>query len=127
MSGMDLDARLRIPEHVLFRNLDGEESVLLSFWLVEATAEQGERRVLVQSIATKLDGVRVPGVERQSERYFQAPAAPPRLLPEQRLDLFSRVVEPTLQRELRHKGIASGEGAYLAELIGYVEIGAKGR
>ena len=106
---------------------DGEAPILLSFWLVEATAGHGERRVLVQPIATKLDGTRVPGVERQSERYFQAPATPPRILPARRLEHFARVVEPTLQRELHHKGAASGEGAYVAELIGYVEIGAQGQ
>ncbi len=38
------------------------------------------------------------------------------------LDLFSRAVEPTLQRELKHKGAADGDGSYSAELIGYIEI-----
>ena len=35
----------------------------------------------------------------------------------------SRVVEPNLQRERKHKGAADGGGSYSAELIGYVEIG----
>jgi hypothetical protein len=43
-------------------------------------------------------------------------------LPEQRIELFTRAVEPTLQRELKHKGAANGDGSYSAELIGYVEI-----
>jgi len=34
-------------------------------------------------------------------------------------------VEPTLQRELKHKGAANGDGSYSAELIGYVEIVAQ--
>jgi hypothetical protein len=42
--------------------------------------------------------------------------------PEQRIELFSNAVEPTLQRELKHKGAANGDGSYSAELIGYVEI-----
>ena len=42
--------------------------------------------------------------------------------PEQRIEFFTRVVEPTLQRELKHKGAANGDGSYSAELIGYVEI-----
>ena len=37
-------------------------------------------------------------------------------------ELFEQVVEPTLQRELKHKGAANGDGSYSAELIGYVEI-----
>lgn len=46
----------------------------------------------------------------------------PKFSAEQRLDMFARAVEPTLQRELKHKGAATGDGSYSAELIGYVEI-----
>lgn len=101
---------------------DMEEPVLLSFWIVEASVGNGERRVVVQTIAVRQDGTRVPAVERQSERYLQLPTKGPKFSTEQRIDLFSRVVEPTLQRELKHKGAANGDGSYSAELIGYVEI-----
>ena len=43
---------------------------------------------------------------------------------QERLDAFGSIVEPTLQRELKHKGAAAGEGSYSAELVGYVEITA---
>lgn len=99
-----------------------EEPVLLSLWMVEASTGKGERRMVAQPIAVKQDGTRVPAIERQCERYLIAPDSTPRLSQEQRLDMFARVVEPTLQRELRHKGAASGDGSYSAELIGYVEI-----
>lgn len=101
------------------------EPVLLSLWMVEASAGNGERRVVVQPIAVKLDGTRVPNIERQCERYLQAPANSPIFTPEQRLALFAHTVEPTLQRELKHKGAAVGGGSYSAELIGYVEITAE--
>jgi superfamily II DNA or RNA helicase len=101
---------------------DTESTVLLSFWLVEMTAGKGERRVLVQPIAVKQDGTRVPFVERQCEHYLHAQAAKPILSPDQRLELFLKFVEPTLQRELKHKGPANGDGSYSVELIGYVEI-----
>jgi hypothetical protein len=99
-----------------------EVPVLLSIWMVEASAGNGERRVVVQPIAVKQDGTRTPTVERQCERYLQAPAATPKFTYEQRIELFTHVVEPTLQRELKHKGAANGDGSYSAELIGYVEI-----
>jgi SNF2 family DNA or RNA helicase len=105
---------------------DIDVPVLLSFWLVEASAGHGERRVVVQPIAVKQDCTRVPAVERHCERYLLAPTTMPTLSPEQRFDLFARVVEPTLQRELKHKGAANGDGSYSAELIGYVEIMALG-
>jgi hypothetical protein len=96
---------------------------LLSFWLVESAVGNGERRVAVQTIAVLEDGTRVPAIERHAEQYLQAPVSHPCLSPEQRLQLFASVVEPTLQRELKHKGAATGDGSYSAELIGYVEIG----
>jgi len=105
---------------------DVEEPVLLSLWMVETSASNGERHVVVQPIAIKQDGTRVPAVERQCERYLQAPAATPTFQPEQRFELFARAVEPTLQRELKHKGAANGDGSYSAELIGYIEIVGQG-
>ena len=105
---------------------DVDEPVLLSLWRVEASAGNGERRMLVQPIAVKQDGTRVVAVERQAERYLRAPATAPGFLPEHRLDLFARIVEPTLQRELKHKGLANGDGSYAAELIGYAEIVSQG-
>jgi Helicase conserved C-terminal domain len=98
------------------------EPVLLSLWLVEISAANRDRRVTIQPIAIKEDGTRLPAIERQCERYFSLPTSAPVFSPEQRVDLFSRFVEPTLQRELSHKGTGTGDGSYSAELVGYVEI-----
>lgn len=111
------------PEEVgIAVSADVEEPVLLSLWMVEASAGNGDRRMVIQPIAIRQDGTRVPAVERQCERYLGAPPALPRFQAEQRLGLFGHTVEPTLQRELKHKGATSGDGGYSAELIGYVEI-----
>ena len=106
---------------------DFDEPVMLSIWMVETSGKNGERRVVVQPIAVKEDGTRVPAVERHCERYLQAPVALSKFSAEQRLDMFASSVEPTLQRELKHKGAANGDGSYSAELIGYVEIYNKGK
>jgi hypothetical protein len=105
---------------------DIEGALMLSLWMVETSAGNGERRVVVQPIAVNQDGARFPSVERLCEKFLHAPAASPIFQPEQRADLFARVVEPTLQRELKHKGAANGDGSYSAELIGYVEIAPAG-
>jgi SNF2 family DNA or RNA helicase len=105
---------------------DLDSTVLLSLWMVETSAGHGERRVLIQPIAVKPDGTRVPAVERQCEAWLLATDAAPVFQPDERIDLFTRIVEPTLQRELRHKGAANGDGSYSAELIGYVEIVGQG-
>ena len=101
---------------------DVELPVMLSIWMVELSNGKGERRIVVQPIAVREDGARVPAVERSCDRYLQSTAAQPRMTTEQRQQLFSQYVESTLQRDLRHKGTANGEGGYSAELIGYVEI-----
>ena len=101
---------------------DTNEPVLLSLWMVETSTSNGERRVVIQPIAVKQDGTRVPAVERQPEKYLQASAGRPAFHPEQRGKLFADFIEPTLQRELKKKGAANGDGSYSAELIGYVEI-----
>ena len=99
-----------------------DDAVFLSFWLVDVVAGNGERRVFVQTIAVNLDGFRISSIEHQADCYFRAPGSEPQFSSEQRIEFFRRVVEPTLERELNHKGMVNGDGNYSAELIGYVEI-----
>ncbi|WP_158755191.1 SNF2-related protein [Dyella sp. S184] len=101
---------------------DLQESVLLSLWIVEMSTGKGDRRVVVQPIAVKPDGTRVPNIERHCDHYMQMGPSNAVFSLEERIELFARVVEPTLQRELKHKGAANGDGSYSSELIGYVEI-----
>ena len=129
---LGLDHRLMQDELGRWRSLPPEEigiavhggaetPILLSFWLVESSAGNGERRVGVQTIAVRPDGTRVPAAERQADQYLSASPAAPVFSPAERSNLFAVAVEPTLQRELKHKGAANGEGSYSASLIGYVE------
>lgn len=78
--------------------------------------------MVVQSIAVKQDGTRVPTVERQCERYLHAPTTTPKFSSEQRLGLFSCAINQTLQQDFKHKGTANGDGSYSVGLIGHVEI-----
>ncbi|MEQ1945264.1 SNF2-related protein [Mesorhizobium sp. VNQ89] len=100
----------------------GSGITLLSFWLIEMSVGNGERRIAVQPIAVNKDGTRVPVVERQAAHFLRAESNHPKLSQEERISLFATSVEPTLQRDLKHKGGAAGDGSYSAELIGYVEI-----
>lgn len=98
------------------------DTILLSLWMVETSTSKGERHVFIQAVAVKRDGTRVPSVERTADGSFHKSPANPRLSTEDRLMIFAKIVEPTLQRELKHKGAASGDGGYSAELIGYLEL-----
>lgn len=95
---------------------------ILSFWIVEAAVATGERRTTVQTIAVQPDGARVPSVERQPILYLQSQPAKSLLTAEERLSVFAEVLDPILQREIKHKGLAAESGSYSAELMGYVEI-----
>lgn len=94
----------------------------LSIWVVEASNSSGERQTTIQVIAVNLEGQRIPAAERQIALLLQGKTVPPVMDVDQRVKFFHQYVEPTLQRELKHKGTASGEGSYSAELIGYVEL-----
>lgn len=101
---------------------DVEKPVLLSLWMVEISTGNGDRRTILQPIAIKEDGSRVPSVERQCEPLFHSPPSIPHFTPEQRIDLFGKFVEPMLQRELKHKNSSNADGGYSAELMTCIEI-----
>ena len=58
----------------------------------------------------------------QSDLFMERALTRAVLSTEERIQLFAQHVEPTLQRELKHKGAAAGESSYSAELIGYIEL-----
>ncbi|MBL7988708.1 MAG: DEAD/DEAH box helicase family protein [Chlorobi bacterium] len=120
----ELNRWCSVPPEEIGIAVSGEiaSPVLLSLWMVEVSDSNGNRRVMALPIAVKEDGTRVPSVERQFEQYLQAQTTTPVLLPEQRLEMFARIIEPALQRELKHKEGANGDGSYSIELIGYIEI-----
>ena len=101
---------------------NGAGPAVLSLWRVEATTGAGERRTTVQPIAVRGDGTPAASLERQLNRVMQGEPDKPTLDARQRLELFSKAVEPTLQRELKHKGSATEDGSYAADLIGYLEL-----
>ena len=124
-----LDRWRRLPPEELGLAITGEQEqpVLLSWWLVDASSGHGERRTLIQPIALAGDGTRVPLLERNGESlFYQPPATQSAWTVEQRRILFD-LAEQTLQRELHHKGLAAGDGAYSAELVGYVEMTSQTR
>ena len=101
---------------------EADESVVLSIWLVEASTSAGDRRTIVLPIALKLDGTRVPAVERNAEGFMRGPASHSTLDADRRVAVLHEFIEPILQRELRHRGAADGESGFSAEMVAYVEI-----
>jgi hypothetical protein len=113
-----------LPPEELGISVKGEVDapVALTLWHVEASNSKGERRTFIQPIAVKQDGTRIPTVEKLAASFLQKNPAPESLSLDQRVHLIKHVVEPMLERELKHKGAAAGEGSYSAELLVYAEI-----
>lgn len=99
-----------------------EGVVLLAIWQVRTSAGDGGKRTLLLPIAVRPDGTRVPPVERKFEELLQSRPTTPQLPPAERLQLFQQLIEPALQRELKHRGATQGSESYSAELIAYVEV-----
>jgi hypothetical protein len=95
---------------------------VITCWLVDARMPKGEQRVFLQPIAIRDDGQRMPPWERQLDHYLHSAAALPRWAEAERLAHLRDQVEPALDRELSQRGVLSGDGAYTAELIAWVEL-----
>jgi hypothetical protein len=95
---------------------------VLSWWLVEAATQKGERRSFVLPLVLREDGTRVPQAERDSDRYFALTPVASGMSPAGRLEVLHQMVEPTLQRELRHRGVITDEGSFNTELLAWIEF-----
>lgn len=95
---------------------------ILTVWLVEFMANSGGKKVVLLPISALENGSRGPLIERMPEKFFRSKQSKPWLDFESRNTVFSEYIEPSLLRELQHKGAANGHGSYSAELVAYVEI-----
>jgi hypothetical protein len=94
----------------------------LTVWLIQSFGSGSDAGSHVIPIAVNNSGRRIPSLEKQYRACFSASPGQPSLEPEQRSRLLHDLVEPTLQRELLHRGIASPEKGYSTELLAWVEI-----
>lgn len=110
------------PEDVGICVKGSDGNALVSAWLVETSTGKGERRTILQIIAVRADGTRIPSVERQFDKLLRSAPASPAMTPDQRLSILTTTIEPALQRELLHKGMTAGNGSYASQLVCLVEL-----
>lgn len=65
----------------------------------------------------RADGQRMPPWERQLDKYLRAKPKPSRWTEAERVARLHEQIEPALDRELGQRGVLSGDGAYIAELV----------
>ena len=101
---------------------DSEESGVVTQWLIECQGEKGDRRTMVQSLAVRSDGLRMPAWERLAETFFDKEPVSARLSLHQRLRLLHEFLEPMLERELKHRGMVADGEMFRTTLIGWIEV-----
>lgn len=99
-----------------------EQPIALSLWLVHSFGARQDAGSHLVPIAVDRSGKRVPSVEKQYRDYFQAPAGRPQFQPGERTTLLHEHVEPMLQRELGHRGIANPDKGYATDMLAWVEM-----
>ncbi|RKT43267.1 hypothetical protein [Thiocapsa rosea] len=101
---------------------DLEQPAVLSMWWVQSFGGGSGSGAYIIPIAVDLEGRRVPAIEKRYRDVFRTSAAHPVLKPSERAELMHGHIEPTLQRELSYRGIASPEKGYASELVAWVEV-----
>ncbi|KGR75216.1 DEAD/DEAH box helicase [Ureibacillus sinduriensis] len=94
---------------------------IVSIWNVTVQGEKKDIKQYVVSIATDLDGNRIPKWEKQLDEIFQFNSADN--IPDiNREYLLKDLIEPMLQRDLIYKGIVTEDRDYQTKLIGWIEV-----
>lgn len=112
VSPEDLGAAVHAEGSVLF---------ILTWWYVQAHGSQGEVRSYILPMAIDHGGTRLSSMEEDAASAFQMPPAQPALDLHQRLSLLETHLEPMLNRELIHRGLATDKGGLSTTLVGWVE------
>lgn len=102
--------------------LDLGHDVVLTMWLVQAYGTGTDAGTYVIPLAVDYDGKRVPTVEKRYAECFHGTPSKSCLDFETRRRILHDFVDPTLQRELGHRGIAGRTTGYSAEMIAWIEI-----
>ena len=99
-----------------------EHNGILATWAVEARGDKGQVKRIIVPLAVDTEGKRLVAWERHPEKLWHTqPSSQPRANSELMLSLLHEKLEPMLQRELEHRGLAQGSRGYETKLIGWVE------
>ena len=96
---------------------------VLTVWSVESFGNSASSTTQIVPIAVDALGHRVPVLEKRCSDVFAGAQSSALLDVESRKRLMEAAIEPALQRELVHRGLAGPTGGYLADLLAWVELG----
>jgi superfamily II DNA or RNA helicase len=101
---------------------NGTPRGVLTVWSVEAFGGPSSSTHVIP-IAVDLSGQRIPSLEKRYSEAFAGTHLESRLDVVARKQLYRDFVEPALQRELGHRGLAGPSGGHSTELLAWVEVG----
>ena len=82
---------------------------VLTVWLIQSFEKGADASNHVIPISVNAEGKRIPSIEKEYRKCFDAPTGQASFETENRQAFLQDHVEPVLQKELRHRGIASPE------------------
>ena len=99
-----------------------EHSGVLAAWAIEARGDKGQVKRVIVPLAADTEGKRLVAWERHPDELWHAPpSSQPGANSEKMLALLHDLLEPMLQRELEHRGLAKGSRGFETKLIAWVE------
>lgn len=101
---------------------EGTRAKVLSVWFVQSLGQAADTSSHIVPIAVDASGNRVPSVEKKYSEVFQTTSGQPSLDSRSRRQLLADQLEPLLERELKHRGIAKVSGGHTSDLIAWVEF-----
>lgn len=112
------------PEEVgvVVKSLNGQKG-LLTIWVVYSHHSEKELKTYLVPLAVDVKGQRIPSLEKRCGELLRGTPSRIFALKEvQRVELMKQTLEPMLQRDLKHRGIAAAQGGYAVEMVGWVEF-----
>ena len=112
------------PAEQLGVAVDGVPSLppgILTVWSVESFDKAAESSKHIVQIAVDTSGQRIPTLEKRFAEVFKGRVSDSVLDSERRRALFETAIEPALQRDLGHRGLAGLSGGHSADLLAWIE------
>jgi superfamily II DNA or RNA helicase len=99
----------------------GEPGVL-AVWLVESQGRATQQSLAVRPLAVHLDGNRLPSWEKRTDEILTGTPVRPTMSPDERNRLLDKHLEPMIDREIQHRGLAAEGASYTRQLLAWVEV-----
>ena len=98
------------------------QAVVLCVWFVQSLGESTETSSHIVPIAIDVHGNRVPSVEKRYSECIQGRSGDPIFDVDSRKEILKQQIDPLLERELQHRGIAKISGGHTSDLLAWIEF-----